>query len=126
MKTIFILLMLILLMFGLTGAAWGTTYYVSSSLGSDGNNGTGVGTPWQTLAHVNVQTFLPGDSILLRRGDVWNESLVPPSSGASGNLISFDAYGTGAAPNLTGYYAVPSAAWVLVTGNAWKAPVPAT
>ncbi len=40
--------------------------------------------------------------------------------------LRFDAYGTGAAPNLTGYYAVPATAWVLVTGNAWKAPVPAT
>jgi hypothetical protein len=105
-------------------SAWGTTYYVSSSLGNDGNNGTASTTPWQTLAHVNAQTFLPGDSILLRRGDVWNESLVPPSSGISGNPISFDAYGTGAPPNLTGYYAVSSSAWVPVTGNAWKAPVP--
>src|SRR5271166_575966 len=106
-------------------SAWGTTYYVSSSLGNDGNNGTAAATPWQTIGQVNAQTFQPGDSILLRRGDVWNESLVPPSSGVSGNPISFDAYGTGAPPNLTGYYAVPSSAWVLVTGNAWKAPLPA-
>jgi hypothetical protein len=27
---------------------------------------------------------------------------------------------------LTGYYAVPATAWVLVTGNAWKAAVPST
>jgi len=47
------------------------------------------------------------------------------SSGASGNPIAFDAYGIGAAPNLTGYYAVPSSTWVAVTGNAWKAAVPA-
>jgi len=116
MKTIFILMM-----FGLTGVAWGTTYYVSSSLGNDANNGTSTATPWRTIGNVNGQTFQPGDSILLRRGDVWNESLVPPSSGASGNPISFDAYGTGAPPNLTGYYAVPASAWVNVTGNAWKA-----
>ncbi|MGA1989374.1 MAG: hypothetical protein ABSG72_24100, partial [Candidatus Sulfotelmatobacter sp.] len=120
MRTIFNSSM-ILLMLGLAGVASGTTYYVSSSLGNDTNNGTAAATPWQTLAHLNAQTFLPGDSILLRRGDVWNESLVPPSSGASGNPISFDAYGTGALPNLTGYYAVPSSAWVNVTGNAWKA-----
>jgi len=56
---------------------------------------------------------------------VWNESLAAASSGSSGNPITFDAYGTGAAPNLTGYYAVPATAWVLVTGNAWKAAVPA-
>ena len=63
--------------------AWATTYYVSSSAGSDANNGTSTSTPWQTIAHVNAQTFQPGDSILFKRGDVWNESLTPPSSGTS-------------------------------------------
>jgi hypothetical protein len=109
-----------------SASAWATTYYVSSSTGSDTNNGTSASTPWQTVGHVNAQSFQPGDSILFKRGDVWNESLVPPSSGASGNPIVFDAYGTGAAPNLTGYYAVPASAWVHVSGNAWKAPLPAT
>jgi hypothetical protein len=103
-----------------------TTYYVSSSTGNDGNLGTSSSTAWQTIAHVNGRTFQPGDSILFRRGDVWNESLAPASSGSSGNPITFDAYGSGAAPNLTGYYAVAATAWVLVTGNAWKAPLPAT
>jgi hypothetical protein len=109
-----------------SGLASATTYYVSSSTGNDTNTGTSSSTAWQTIAHVNGQSFHPGDSVLFRRGDVWNESLTPGSSGSSGNPIAFDAYGTGAAPNLTGYYAVPATAWVLVTGNAWKAPVPAT
>src|ERR1700722_18857597 len=107
-------------------SASATTYYVSSSGGSDSNAGTSSGTAWQTMGKVNAQAFLPGDTILLRRGDVWNESLAPGTSGAAGNPITFDAYGVGAPPNLTGYYAVPSTAWVLVTGNAWKAAVPAT
>jgi hypothetical protein len=123
MKKIFVILALALSGGGFASA---TTYYVSSSSGSDANSGTASTSAWQTIAHVNAQTFQPGDSILFRRGDVWNESLVPPSSGASGNPIAFDAYGSGPAPNLTGYYAVPSSAWVLVTGNAWKAPVPST
>jgi hypothetical protein len=114
------------LFFTFGARASATTYYVSSSTGSDANSGTSTTTAWQTIAHVNLQTFLPGDSVLFKRGDVWNESLAPASSGSSGNPISFDAYGTGAAPNLTGYYAVPATAWVLVTGNAWKAPLPAT
>jgi hypothetical protein len=116
----------VLLLLILSVGARATTYYVSSSAGSDSNNGTSSSTPWQTIAHVNGQTLSPGDSVLFKRGDVWNESLAPASSGISGNPIAFDAYGTGAAPNLTGYYAVPSSAWVLVTGNAWKAPVPST
>lgn len=109
-----------------SGLASATTYYVSSSTGNDANGGTSSGAAWQTVAKVNGQTFLPGDSILFKRGDVWNEGLAPASSGSSGNPITFDAYGTGAAPNLTGYYPVPSTAWVLVTGNAWKAALPAS
>jgi hypothetical protein len=103
-----------------------TTYYVSSSSGNDTNAGTAASTAWATLAHVNAQTFQPGDSILFKRGDVWNESLMPPSSGTSASPIAFDAYGTGAPPNFTGYYAVPKSAWTFVSGNAWKAPVPST
>ncbi len=106
--------------------AFATTYYVSSSTGSDGNSGMSSSSAWQTIGHVNAQTFQPGDSVLFRRGDVWNESLIVPSSGSSGNPITFDAYGTGPAPNLTGYYAAPASTWVHVSGNAWKAPLPAT
>jgi len=120
MKKIFAILVL-----GLSGMASGTTYYVSSSGGSDSSDGTTPSSAWKTLAKVNAQTYQAGDSILLKRGDVWNESLVPPSSGAAENPIVFDAYGLGAPPNLTGYYEVPTSAWVKVTGNAWKASLPA-
>jgi hypothetical protein len=115
----------LLFLLAVSGApASATTYYVSSSAGNDSNVGISAATAWQTIAQVNSQTFQPGDSVLFKRGDVWNESLVPPSSGSAGQPIAFDAYGTGAAPNLTGYYAVPSSAWVFVSGNAWKASLP--
>ena len=107
-----------------SGAAGATTYYVSSSMGSDGNNGISANTAWQTIGYVNAQTFQPGDTVLFKRGDTWNESLAPQSSGSLGNPISFDAYGTGAAPNFTGYYAVPSRNWTAVTGTAWRARLP--
>jgi hypothetical protein len=116
---------MVVIFLALCAVSSATTYYVSSSSGNDTNAGTSSSTPWQTIAHVNGLTFLPGDSVLFKRGDVWNEGLTPSSSGTSGNPIAFDAYGTGLAPNLTGYYAMPTTGWVAVTGNAWKAPVPA-
>jgi hypothetical protein len=116
----------VLLLIGFSEIALGTTYYVSSSAGSDANAGTSASAAWQTVTKVNGQAFVPGDSILFQRGGVWNESLVPPSSGVAGNAITFDAYGAGAAPNLTGYYAVASSAWVLVAGNAWRTALPST
>ena len=121
MKNFFILAVLLW-----SGMAPAATYYVSSSTGSDLNSGTSSAAAWKTLAKVNGQVFQAADSILLKRGDVWNESLAPLSSGSPGSPIAFDAYGTGAPPNLTGYYAVPSSAWTAVTSTAWKAPVPST
>src|SRR5271165_650302 len=102
-------------------------YYVSN-LGLDSNNGTSTATPWKTLAHVNAQAFNPGDSIYLQRGGVWNESLVPLSSGAGGNPITFDAYGTGAAPVITAAQPVPfvSGSWSPISGSTWKATMSPT
>jgi len=117
--------MTLIFFFSFCTVASATTYYVSSSSGSDTNTGTSANAAWATIAYVNAQSFQAGDSILFKRGDVWNESLAPPSSGASGNPITFDAYGTGTAPNLTGYYAVAASSWVHVTANVWKAPLPA-
>jgi hypothetical protein len=80
----------------LATSARATTYYVDNCVvtGSDSNNGTSTSTPWLTIAHVNAQTFNPGDSILFQRGCIWHEKLLPPSSGSSGNQITFADYGT--------------------------------
>lgn len=75
------------------------TYYVSAA-GLDSNSGQSTLLPWLTVAKVNGSTFLPGDTVLFRRGDSWAETLTPPSSGTIGNPITFGAYGTGAAPLL--------------------------
>src|SRR4029079_3550287 len=83
-------------------AAMGATYYVDATNGNDTKDGQSTATAWKTIAKVNSSSFAPGDQILLKRGEVWRESLVPPSSGASGNPIRFDAYGSGEAPTLTG------------------------
>lgn len=102
-------------------AASGATYYVDATNGDDTKDGQTAATAWKTVAKVNGSSFAPGDQILFKRGEVWRESLVPPSSGAAGNPVRFDAYGSGEAPTLTGYLPLPSAAWTLDSGNVWKA-----
>ncbi len=80
-----------------------TTFYVDNCVapGSDSNAGTSPATAWLTVAHVNAQTFSAGDSILFQRTCAWyGTALIVPSSGASGNPITFGAYGTGANPIL--------------------------
>jgi len=93
------------------------TYYVSNA-GSDGANGTTTGTAWQTLAHVNAQTFQPGDSVLLQTGGIWRETLIPPSSGSTGNPIKFGAYGTSTQPIIDG---ANLTTWTNSSGNVWYA-----
>jgi len=93
-------------------------YYVSSSAGNDNNSGTSTGAAWQTLSKINGRTFAAGDRILLARGDVWHEALIPPSSGSSGVPIVFDAYGSGAAPEISGYQALSG--WTTAGTNQWK------
>ena len=107
----------------IVGSSWAATFYVDAAGGIDTNDGLSPATAWKTVAKVNGATFAAGDQILFKRGQVWNESLAPPSSGASGNPIVFDAYGTGEAPTLTGYVGLPSASWTLDSGNIWKTSI---
>jgi hypothetical protein len=98
-------------------AALGTTYYVSNS-GTDAAGCTTAATACKTLGYVNGSiTLNPGDSVLLQRGGVWNEQLIPSASGMSGSPISFDAYGSGAAPLLTPVISLASATWTHNSGN---------
>ncbi|MEZ4969244.1 MAG: hypothetical protein R2814_06220 [Flavobacteriaceae bacterium] len=50
-----------------------TVYYVDATLGNDDNNGISEATPWKTLTKVNnsSSTFMAGDMILFKRGEVW-------------------------------------------------------
>ena len=106
--------------------AQAATYYVDASGGSDLVDGLSQTAAWKTLAKVNGSAFLPGDVVLLKRGETWRESLVVPSSGAAGNPIRIDAYGTGPAPAITGYLNLPISAWSVDSGNVWKAAVSAS
>ena len=81
-----------------TVSATAKIYYVDSTNGNDSNSGTSESSAWQTIGKVNHSVFSPGDTILLRRGDIWRETLVVPSSGTASNVITFGAYSTGNAP----------------------------
>ena len=96
-------------------------YYVSNT-GSDSANGLTVDTPWQTISKVNGSSFSPGDSVLFKRGDTWRETLIVPSSGVSGNPITFGAYGSGNAPIINGAELL-SGTWTNAGSNHWTYPI---
>ena len=76
-----------------------TTFYVDSVNGSDSNNGTSTTSAWQSLNKVSGHTFHAGDHILLKAGSKWTgQQLAPKGSGATGNPIYIDMYGSGNKP----------------------------
>ena len=95
-----------------------THYYVSSSDGNDTDSGQTELLAWATISKVNAQTFAAGDIISFKCGDIWRETLTVPNSGASGNHIIFNSYGTGAKPLILGSNI--STGWESMTGNVWR------
>jgi parallel beta-helix repeat protein len=65
--------------------------------------------------------FIPGDSILFNRGNIWRERLVPPSSGTQDFPITYGAYGIGNDPIISGSNIVKN--WTLYQANIWQATV---
>ncbi len=101
---------------------WGqTTFYISSSTGNDSNAGTSTSQAWSSLNKVNAQQFSPGDQILFKKGDSWEGTLKPNSSGTAGNPIKYGAYGAGEKPKILGSEIVTG--WTLHSGSIYKATV---
>ena len=78
------------------------SYYVDCSAATNGN-GTQV-SPWNNLATVNARTFLPGDSLLFKRGTTCTGFFYFSSAGTSSSRITIGAYGTGALPVIDGNF----------------------
>jgi len=96
-----------------------TTYFISNSTGNDVLSGESEKSAWKSISKVNKKMFLPGDSILFKKGDVWRETLNIPSSGKAGKYITFGSYGkTGDKPKILGSNQVNT--WISQGGNIWK------
>lgn len=102
---------------------WATSYHFAAD-GDDLRTTVQAGnsaTPWRSLAKIASTALLPGDSILLRRGDVWREAMLVKQSGTVGNPIVIAPYGDGSAkPRLLG--TIPLAGTTV--GDGYSARVP--
>ena len=106
--------MKILLAFLFTGffsTAFSKSYYFSSSSGDDSRS---VGyaqkslTPWKSLSKLNsiFITLRAGDSVLLKRGDIFYGSIIANKSGTPNAPIVIASYGTGSLPIISGFLAM--------------------
>ncbi|MBA3683860.1 MAG: right-handed parallel beta-helix repeat-containing protein [Planctomycetes bacterium] len=83
----------------LIASAPASDYYVSTS-GNDGNAGTSMASPWQTIAKVNTSNFVAGDRVFFAGGQTFtNPGLMLDASdtGSAANPIVIGSYGTGRA-----------------------------
>ncbi|MBC9731101.1 discoidin domain-containing protein [Streptomyces sp. TRM68367] len=72
----------------------GTDYFIDATHGHNNAAGTSPKTAWRTLAKANATPFRPGDRILLKAGEQWqDEQLWPKGSGSAGRPITISAYG---------------------------------
>lgn len=86
----------------------GTNFYIDSKSGNDSNNGKTPNKAWKTLNRINSFLFTPGDSILLKSGEIWNGQLAPKGSGSATNPIVISLYGGVKKPKIDGRGAVES------------------
>ena len=102
-----------------------TTYYVSSSVGSDQADGHTPRTAWRTLDRVNSASLKPGDRVLFQRDNLWRGQLLP-QSGADGKPVTYGAFGKGAKPILQAAVAKDKPDdWLSVENNLWTTRPPA-
>lgn len=82
----------------------GTQYYVSTS--GANTNGLSDATAWTlatAITKLNNGTVLPGDRVLLKRGDSFSSNMITLiCAGTPGNPIYIGNYGSGALPKITG------------------------
>ena len=84
-------------------AATGTTYYVDSKDGNDSNAGTSESKAFKTLDKVNGLNLEPGDTVLLKKGSVFEDQALKftkEDSGTAEAPVKVSTYGEGKRPQI--------------------------
>ena len=84
-------------------AATGTTYYVDSKGGNDSNDGTSESKAFKTLDKVNGLNLEPGDTVLLKKGSVFEDQALKftkEDSGTAEAPVKISTYGEGEKPKI--------------------------
>ncbi|WP_158828570.1 right-handed parallel beta-helix repeat-containing protein [Mucilaginibacter lacusdianchii] len=116
-------------MLGDSTVSHASTYYFSSIAGND--NYTSVqahspATPWKSLEKLNAyfKYLSPGDSVVFKRGEVFNGGIIPSRSGAVFAPIYFGAYGSGRLPEINGLISLKN--WKQVKAGIYESACEAT
>ncbi|MEP7251247.1 MAG: right-handed parallel beta-helix repeat-containing protein [Ginsengibacter sp.] len=101
-------ILLALLFIGFFSTAFSKSYYFSSSSGDDSRSADYAqksSTPWKSLSKLNsIFSILEGgDSVLLKRGDIFYGSIIATKSGVPNVPIVIASYGSGSLPVVSGF-----------------------
>ncbi len=118
MKTLLLILLVLC-----TIVSKANNYYFSSTSGDDSRSAIQARsylTPWMSLSKLDsiFNTLLPGDSILLKRGETFFGSIIINKSGTALLPIVIGAYGSGSKPVITGFATLTN--WVSVGGGIYE------
>lgn len=113
-------------------SASATTYYIDNVIGKDSYSGQSASVsgdtigPWRSLSRVSSALLQPGDTVLLRCGQRWSETLTITKSGTTSNNIYFDSFPANceSKPLIDGGVTVPASSWRQGAGNIWTATWP--
>ncbi|MCB0633649.1 MAG: right-handed parallel beta-helix repeat-containing protein, partial [Lewinella sp.] len=108
MKAIHSRLAMFVLLLLCTNYVWSANYYFSSQAGDDGRSfkeAQNPATPWKTIKHLNsiFDRLQPGDSILFKRGEIFDGGMVITLSGTADKPLVISAYGSGERPVINGF-----------------------
>ena len=98
MKRLFFLVFL----FNHSFCLYSNTYFVSSSIGNDNNNGLSYQLPFKSIDKLNTLSLNPGDSILFKSDDIFKGMFWIKGSGSVTAPIVIDRYGGNIKPIIDG------------------------
>jgi hypothetical protein len=94
-------------------------YFVNAESGHDDNSGLSPAEAWQSIERVNQTRLSAGDTVHLKAGSVWRESLMC-QSGVEGRPVTYTSYGEGPKPTLLASVDLCSPdTWVPDGPNVW-------
>lgn len=67
-------------------------YYIDATGGNDTNTDLSPEQAWASLNKVNCMSFVPGDSVLFKAGEVWNGQLLIDDKGTESQAIVYTSY----------------------------------
>ncbi|MFT3740748.1 MAG: right-handed parallel beta-helix repeat-containing protein [Breznakibacter sp.] len=90
----------------------GNTYYVDSQYGSDDHHGKSPQKAWKSIERANRQMFMPGDTLLFKKGQVFGGLLKPQMKRTGDARFVIASYGDGEKPTIDGQGSLPAAVWM--------------